>query len=171
VRVFAIVFGLLATVAAALLLTVLLAGLGAYYTGLIKDDQLAGNGSEDERHMVDTDAATDEDIEKVKKKKSNRVRPAASGGAAADEPEPAGPVPGPITVIVPEDILFHSIEVRCPSGVRKRGSFNGQRATVQGVPPLERCEVSFQGSEPARAFIKAGETKKCTFNPTVCVLQ
>lgn len=85
----------------------------------------------------------------------------------------SGIPPGPATVVVPNTMVFLSIEVNCPGGYRARGSFRGDtdttmRATVPTVPGDERCTVTFQGSEPAKTWISGNQTKYCTFNPVVC---
>ncbi len=90
-----------------------------------------------------------------------------------DPPDFAAAQVGPATIIVPDTMLFHSIELNCPGGIRTRGKFRPYnetelKATAQRVPADERCVVTFQGSEPARTHISGNHTLTCTFNPVVC---
>lgn len=83
--------------------------------------------------------------------------------------------PGPATVVVARDMMFHSIEVNCPGGYRNRGTFKKadggmMSATVPNVPGDESCTVTFQGSEPAKTYIRGNERKICKFNPVECYL-
>ncbi|MCA9490149.1 MAG: hypothetical protein KC621_09500 [Myxococcales bacterium] len=83
--------------------------------------------------------------------------------------------PGPSTVIVSRDMMFHSIEINCPGGYRSRGRFKNvdaqmMSATVQNVPGDESCVVTFQGSEPAKTYIRGNERKICKFNPVECYM-
>ena len=103
-------------------------------------------------------------------------RPGAGPGPDGDKSvrDPSlGPPPGPVTVIVPTEMLFQSIEVNCPSGFRDRGTLRKEsktteRGTVYNVPGGERCTITFQGSEPAKSWVSANDTLSCTFNPVVC---
>ena len=86
---------------------------------------------------------------------------------------PVAPVTtGPITIEVPDDVFFHSLEINCPdAGIRRRASFRRNKASTSGVPIAEECTVTFQGSEPAKTTIRGGQRKKClNFNPTDCRL-
>ena len=80
------------------------------------------------------------------------------------------PTTADATVTIAKNVLFHSIEVNCPSGVRKRADFIALRATVRELPISEECTVTFQGSQPAKATLSGGQTKSCTFAPTHCTL-
>ncbi|MEN0061583.1 MAG: hypothetical protein AAGA48_05495 [Myxococcota bacterium] len=113
------------------------------------------------------------------------IADAGYGGDIVDnEPDPvpdAGPVapkPGPIKIFSSSDRGFVSIEVDCPSsGFQRRGRFfpegpGKMAATVQGVPPNEKCRITFQGTEAATTWANAHETRECvSFNPTVCPVQ
>ncbi|HHO49574.1 MAG TPA: hypothetical protein ENK18_01595 [Deltaproteobacteria bacterium] len=98
------------------------------------------------------------------------------GGGVAPA-QPTGPRPGPATITVSSEKLFHSFEIDCPMnnfsarGRFRKGGGETMTATVRNVPPGESCRVTFQGGEPATTRISAYETKQCTFNPTICYLR
>ena len=77
--------------------------------------------------------------------------------------------PAPVSVRIPDDVVFHEFEVSCPNGFRARGRFRGQRATVRSVPPSVKCTATFKGSEYARHPVTAGQDLRCEFGPTRCV--
>ena len=131
--------------------------------------RLAGDEIKD-RHIRDTGFA-------------NPVQPEPGGGAGRAPGDPgdrtvadpnAGPPPGPATVIVPDEMMWFSIEVNCPGGYRGRGKFRPHstkgwmKATAHNVPGDEKCTVTFQGSEPAKTYVTGNQTLQCTFNPTEC---
>jgi len=164
-RVLAIVTFLIGTMGVAALLALIVVGAGWWYSQM-GEGTIAANDEDEQRHLIDTDAATEEEIAAATKA---RPRSGGGGNAAEPDPEPEVPKPAPVTVIVPPDVLFHSIEIRCPSGFARRGEFSSQRATVTAVPPGELCTVTFQGSQPAKTKVRAGQTVSCTFAPTNCV--
>ena len=62
-----------------------------------------------------------------------------------------------------------SVEIKCPSGFRKRGAFQGGTATISGVPGGESCTAMLKGGAPLQANnIKANHTYNCT--PAASVL-
>ncbi|MBX2801812.1 MAG: hypothetical protein KTR31_29305 [Myxococcales bacterium] len=160
--VFAIVAGIGAVVMGGLAVVVLMVGGVYLVTGEAGPGALAGGGP---AHVTDTGHG-----QAVPSEPRRRRRRTGGGGVAA----PRGPKPGPATVIVPTDMAFLSMELDCPGGFSRRGRFQPQaggatmRATVQAVPAGVSCRVTFQGSEPAKTRIAAGQTRRCTFNPTVC---
>lgn len=170
VGVIAIVAGLLFVMAGGLAAAMLMA-IGVY----IARDEISEVILEDDRgHQIDTGHAGP--IKRAEPR-PGRVGGGRKGSPGA-APEPVGPQPGPATIIVSTEKLFHSFEIDCPMNkFSARGRFRkdsgGQtmRATVNRVPPGESCRVTFQGGEPATTRISAHETKQCTFNPTACYLR
>ena len=136
-------------------------------------NHLEGQGSADDddkkAHVRDTGVAPVIDIAKP-------VRRGGGANADADGDADGGvamPVTtGPITIQIPKDRFFHSLEINCPdAGIRRRATFRRHRASTSGVPIAEECMVTFQGSEPAKTTIRGGQRKRCeSFNPTRCVL-
>jgi len=58
---------------------------------------------------------------------------------------------------------FLGVEVKCP-GARKRAAFSNGKATVQGIPSGEECELFFKGGMPAKyRGVRAGHSYSCTF--------
>ncbi len=167
-QVFAIVFGLLFMISAAVVVTVVVGAVGLYTVNAsLGEEGLAGltGADEDEQHLRDTGIVPGDIVtKKPKPRKAGPKEPVEEG-----PPPEAAPTTGSGTVIVPTDILFRSIEVNCPaSGIRTRASFIGGKATAHGLPLSEDCIVTFQGSQPAKATLRGGQTKTCTFDPTNC---
>jgi hypothetical protein len=103
-------------------------------------------------------------------------KPTAPRGGKAPEaaPEEAGPQPakeisGTIVFDLKPGELFHTVEAKCPStpNVRRREAIRGSRVSIV-LPDNEDCKLTFQGSLPAYAYLRGGQTKTCTFNPTNC---
>jgi hypothetical protein len=169
--VFAIVGGLVFAVVSALVVAVvvLLSWLAIRQSGIV--EEIAIGDTDDDRHIRDGNSAAPLPPE-----------PEPTGGRGTKTPNGAdpnvrdpslGPPPGPVTMIVPSSMMFLSMEVVCPGGLRKRGTFrkdsdSAMRATVPDVPSDVRCTVTFKGSEPAKAWATGGQTQTCTFNPVVC---
>lgn len=168
VQVLAIVMGLVFMVAATVVVVALLVGVTWWTVG----DQIADGRLAElipgEDHIKDTDVA--EIIVKPKPRPAGGAAPKAED--PAPEPVPQAPTTGSGTIQINGDVLFHSIEVNCPTGgIRTRADFRNNAATVYGIPLKEDCTVTFQGGQPARATLRGGQTKSCTFNPTLCRLQ
>lgn len=160
-RILAIVGGLAFMIAAALAATVVILVVGWQVAGDRIMEGVAGV-EPDKGHVKDTGIIAEIPDRPVR---GPRVAP-------EPEPEPVGPQKGPATILIDSSVtFFHSIEVNCPeNGIRARARFRGGKATVYGIPPGEDCMVTFQGSEPEKAYIRGHQTKRCTFNPTVCKL-
>jgi hypothetical protein len=167
----AIVGGLSFSVAAAVIMAVLVLLLWLLYSAATGDSPLAGDKAGKDQHVRDTGHANPQ------LPAPGTGRRTGNGGVAGGDPtvrDPSlGPPPGPASVIVPKEMMFLSIEVNCPGGYRNRGDFrkegkSSKKATVQNVPGDERCTVTFQGSEPAKTWITGNQTLSCTFNPVVC---
>ncbi|MEZ4238837.1 MAG: hypothetical protein R3F59_22320 [Myxococcota bacterium] len=165
----AIVGGVVFSTTAAIVVAVLVLLLYLGYRK-VQDDKLAEAGT-DKQHVRDTGIA--EPVENVP------VRPRSPGKGRTDRGENTvgspnnGPPPGPVSIIVSKKMVFLSIEVNCPSGFRSRGTFRPDakgtmKATVQNVPGDERCVATFQGSQPAKAWVTGNQTLQCTFDPIVC---
>ena len=166
-QVIAIVFGLLFMISAAAVVTVVVGAVGLYtVNATLGEEGLAGlTGGADEDHVRDTGIPTGEII----KKKPRPGNSAPKEPVGEIPPEPAAPTTASGTIIVPTNILFRSIEINCPqSGIRTRASFIAGKATAHGLPINEDCVVTFQGSQPAKASLRGGQTKTCTFDPTNC---
>jgi hypothetical protein len=163
--VLAIVLGMMFILSAAAAVVVVGGGALVYsYSVTVGDGALAGGGGKDQaEHFRDTGLEHKEIIKAPTPTGGGRKTPVEDV-----EPEPAAPQFGNGVIIVPADILFISIEVRCPSGVRTRAKFVNLKATARGLPLGEECVVNFQGSLPAKTYIKGGQTKTCTFEPTNC---
>jgi hypothetical protein len=89
-------------------------------------------------------------------------------------PEPEGPAParevsGTIIFDLKPGELFHTVEAKCPStpNVRRRADIRGSKVSIT-LPDNEDCKLTFQGSLPASCYLRGGQTKTCTFNPTNC---
>jgi hypothetical protein len=165
----AIVGGVVFSTAAALVVAVLVLLLYLGYRK-VQGDDLAANDPR-KGHVRDTGSAGP--IEDARPVVPGRPRPGGGGGDGTTRDPSMGPPPGPATVIVSKKLVFLSIEVNCPGGYRSRGTFREDtkktmRATVQNVPGDERCTVTFQGSQPAKAWITGNQTLSCTFEPVVC---
>jgi len=164
-QVFAILFGMVFMVGAAALV-VGVGGIALLYTYsvTIGDGTLAGAGDKDDvEHVRDTANPTEVIIRKP------APGPRKAKDPVEEEPEPVMPTTGDGTILVPKDILFHSMEVKCPiTGMRVRADFRNAKATAKGLPLNEECRVTFQGSLPATTTIRGGQTKTCTFEPTNC---
>jgi hypothetical protein len=163
-QVLAIVVVMMVILSSAAVVVVVGGGVLLYsYSVAVGEGALAGGDKDQAEHIRDTGLVHEEII----------AQPKPSGGghqAPADvaEPEPAAPQFGDGVIIVPPDILFISIEVKCPSGIRRRAKFRNAKATVTELPLGEECEVYFQGSLPAKTKIQGGQSKTCTFEPTNC---
>lgn len=106
-----------------------------------------------------------------------RAQPKASAPRAKAEEvvvEPEGPVAarevsGTIVFDLQPGELFHTVEAKCPTtpNVRRRADIRGSRVSIT-LPNNEDCKLTFQGSLPASAYLRGGQTKTCTFNPTNC---
>jgi len=164
-QVLAIVLGLLFMISAAAVVTVVVGAVGLWTVNATLEDGIAGITGGDEDHLRDTGIVPGEIV-----KKKPRPRAVAPEEPVEEAPPvPVAPTTGDGTIIVPTDILFRSIEVNCPqSGIRTRASFIGGKATARGLPLSEDCIVTFQGSQPAKAQLRGGQTKTCTFDPTNC---
>lgn len=172
--VFAIVGGLAFAVVAALVVAVVvvLSWLAIRQSRL--GEELATDEIEGPRHIREGKSAGPLAPEAPKPTGGTPRAPVAGTDPHARDPA-LGPAPGPVTLIVPSTMMFLTIEVSCPSGFRKRGTFrtdsdSTMRATVPDVPSDQRCTVTFQGSEPAKTWITGNETRTCTFNPVTCHL-
>ena len=128
-------------------------------SGLVGEgtDGAVADGEGDVLHIGDTD------VGQVAEPKGPVKKPGAAA-AVAKAPERLDG-----TIVLGEKKSFRSIEVNCPkSGIRARGDFRGDRATVRDLPVGEECVVTFQGAEPARTTLSGGQTRRCVFGPTRC---
>jgi hypothetical protein len=171
-RVFAIVLGLVMMVMFGLLVAVGLIFAGVYVQGE-KDAAAAippptAAPAPARGRRVDTGAPAPP-IAKAPAKPAPRPRP--SGGGAAPRPRPApAPAPAPAppptspaaaVVKVAAGMPYTSVEIKCPSGFRERGSFIDGLSTVANVP-REDCKAKFKGGPPASRSITGGQTLSCT---------
>jgi hypothetical protein len=167
----AIVAGLGVAMAAAVMMVLLVVLLWFLYSAATGDSAIASKKPTKDQHIRDTGYATPE-----------LAQPGQGGGGRRTSTDPAdpnyrdpslGPPPGPVSIIIPKDMMFLSIEVNCPDGYRNRGDFRKdskgfRKATVQNVPGDQRCTVTFQGSEPIKVWVTANQTLSCTFGPVNC---
>jgi hypothetical protein len=80
-----------------------------------------------------------------------------------EKPTSAPAPTGDVTIRVTDGTPFSGIEVRCASGIRERGRFEGSLAIVHDMPLGEKCVVYFKGGVPAKTDVVVGETRSCTF--------
>ena len=96
-----------------------------------------------------------------------RRRSAPSSGsstpAAAPRPRaPSGPGAGVVKITLSGATALN-VELKCPSGFRKRGAFQGGTATISGVPGGESCTAMLKGGAPLQANgIQANKTYTCS---------
>ena len=168
VRVVAIMAGLLFVVGSAMVLSGAAIVAGLAWTGQL-DEMAAGDQTDgDPTHIRDTGLIKRGTIEAPQRRRSS----GGSGGAAPEAaPEPEAPKPAPVTVKIPPGIMFHEVEVSCPSGWRGRSRVSGNQATVKNVPPSMECRLTFKGGQPAQTKVFAGQTISCTFDPTKCMVE
>jgi hypothetical protein len=88
--------------------------------------------------------------EKPKSAKTKTSKPpSGETSSTAAKPAPAPKGGGPLSVTMADPTQATGIEVVCPSGLRKRASFSGGRATISDVPQ-EACTLYFKGGPPAQ---------------------
>ncbi len=173
-RVFAIVAALMFMVLSALIVTVGMTVAGVYMTS--NAQQVAAvpppkPAPKSRGTLVDTGAPAPVAPAPTKKPRPSR----GGGGSSKPNPKPnPGPkappapppppanTPGAVTVTIPTSESFTSIEVKCATGFRQRGSFVNGKATVPDVPAME-CDLLFKGGLPAQNKISGGQSLNCTF--------
>jgi hypothetical protein len=167
-RVFAILAGLMMMVFMALVVTVMLTVAGVYWTNqtepVAKVPVTAPPPTRRSKAVDTGQPAPPIPTPPIK----SPTRP--SGGGGTPKPKtpapPAPPAPaaaGTVTVLIPPDASFTSIEVSCSgTDFRNRASFSGGKATLADVPAVE-CDLKFKGGLPAANKIQGGQTKSCTF--------
>lgn len=168
--VLAIVGGLVFMVGAVAVVGIIALLVGLFLFDLELPGGLASGDRIKDKHIRDTGFA--DPIQQPQPGQGGRT-PGDPGDRTVADPN-AGPPPGPATLIVPDSMMWLSIEVNCPGGFRGRGKFRPHstkgwmKATAQNVPGDEKCTVTFQGSEPAKTYVTGNQTLQCTFNPTDC---
>lgn len=171
-QVAAIVLGMGFVISVMTVLVLILIGIGIFaWTQTQPDDGLADADDDGKGHIRDT--AVGVIATPAPKKGGGSSKPADPDDPDAPDAPPAPPTTGPISISVPEGVFFHTLEINCPDAqIRRRAKFRGRTAKTDGVPITEDCMVTFQGSQPAKTFIRGGEHKECvTFNPTECRLK
>ena len=131
---------------------------GLMWWGAIGASERAPVVLHDEGHLVDTASAAREGD--VAQRRAVRAK---------TKEAPKALKPAPVSVRIPNDVVFHEFEVSCPDGFRARGRFRNQQASVRNVPPGVVCTATFKGSEYARVSVRAGQNLRCEFGPTECV--
>jgi len=118
---------------------------------------------------VDTAAAAP-DLPPPPPRPSPKPRPSGGTAPAAPAPAPKPVGPAAATFIIPAGVSYTTVEVTCPSGARKRGAFDGTKATVADVPTNEDCTAHFKGGSPASAKpVRGGKTWSCEFPSATAV--
>ncbi|MFT4624008.1 MAG: hypothetical protein ACI8PZ_002664 [Myxococcota bacterium] len=165
VQVVAIMAGLLFVVGSAMVLSGAVVFAGLAWTGTLEGVTAAGDGTDDPTHIRDTGIVRRGVIEAPQTRRR-------TGGGAAPAPDAApvveAPQPAPVTVIIQGGVMFHEVEVSCPSGWRGRSRVSGDRSTVKDVPPNMECRLTFKGGVPAQTKVYAGQTISCSFTPLNC---
>ncbi len=92
-----------------------------------------------------------------------------SASAGSSRSRGSSAPPGSIKVTV-QGSTFLAVEIKCPSGDRKRAAFSGGTATAQGIPSGQDCELHFKGGAPVKFRpVRSGNAYTCNVQGSTAV--